>query len=153
MAPKTSVDAPEEGVGIIYNPKTELGNGFFPLISRAWVRSLVVANAVFRGWPIAHNVADAEISEGLQYLNNISDKSLAAMSDSSKKQFRYIKKLYEKLASEVSELSAKNPEGPMDNALDDKIHEITNCFFAFMQQLDYETLGITAEYSDAGKKL
>lgn len=150
---KTSVDSEATKAPLKYNPRTESGTGFFPLLMRAWLHTIVVAYAVFRKWPITYEVAAAELSEALTHIRAIKSDYLAPLTAEAQQQVQSLINDIQTLSTEIDKEVAGLGKTEMDDKYSERLHEMTNKIFALAQQLDYEALGLPSDLSDAGKEL
>ena len=136
-----------------YKPTTEFGKGFFPLLMRSWIRTLIVANAVFQKWPITLEAASAELSEGFNYWTMIKQGTLLQFSGATTQQLAFLNLDYRRLEDDLRKEHEKNPTGPIPEWLDARLRSLTEGIFVLLAELDKETLGLNVLQTDAGKKL
>lgn len=151
---KTSVDSEATTKPPLkYEPKTNNGAGFFPLIMRAWLHSLAVAYAVFRKWPITYEVAIAELDEAVGCLTEIKPIAFDPMSETIEKQYLRIVSELRTVAEELRKAATGKEKEELDERFNERLHEVTNMTFALATALDLETLGLMPGDTDAGKNL
>lgn len=151
---KTSVDSEATTKPALkYEPKSLIGKGFFPLLMRAWVHSLMVAYAVFRKWPITYEVAIAEMEEAIGCLVEIQAPAFDPMSYPIQKQFMQILNRLRAITEEIRQASSGKEKEAMGDEFSEQLHEVTNMIFALATALDFETLGLGPGDTDAGKNL
>ena len=148
---KTSVDTEKTADPVQYKPRTTDGLGFFPLLMRAWVHSLVVAYSVFRGWPITYEVAIAELQEAKSRMDKVYIPDYGIYTEKTALQIVAMRNKLDFILTEMQ----SNPglEVQVQDKHSEALHDLTNMIFALAAHLDYETLGMSPDNSDAGKTL
>lgn len=151
---KTSVDSEAtKSPTLKYNPRSESGMGFFPLLMRGWLHSLVVAYAAFRKWPITNEIAAAELEEALGHLKAIPYTSLEPLTLEMQMHFAGIKEITRQALENVNNAQNTDPKAELSDKVSEDMHNLTNMIFALASKLDSETLGLAHEATDAGKEL
>lgn len=136
-----------------FKANTEYGMGFMPVLQRAWIRTLIVANSVFRGYGITNEEAIAELQEASEYMNNISVAAKKIMGAESRVKLESFRKKLQELSDSMHAKYSGKPKEALGDEEMQNLRNVTNLGFALMSQMDKELLGLPDAATDPGQKL
>ncbi len=132
-------------------PKSDYGAGFLPIMIRAWARTLIIANAVFRGWPVTNDITQAELTEATTYITNLADIH-DRVSDNTNAAITEWREQLDALRVAFDFQLSTTPDSALAY-LDPLLQQFTASTFALMARLDEDLLGLTRAETDPGKHL
>ena len=132
-----------------YNPDSDHGRGFLPLMVRALGHSLFVIGAHFHTWPMTVEQARAELSEGLQHANAIAT-NLDILSKAGNEHVTDWKRSTQMLIDAFGVAENNNPEQLITEHQQALVNYAQQTW-ALTALLDQELLGLTGAQTDAGR--
>lgn len=136
---------------IAYNPQTDHGRGFLPLLTRVTQFVTLIIGAIGYEWPITVEIARGNIDRAIQRSKDITITEAILSPDANKALANW-----QAQAQALSDILKKEEQKKADSPLTTEHKELLKAFvnqtWALTALLDRELLGLTTDETDPGRE-
>lgn len=129
-----------------YNPTTDYGAGFLPLLNRATGHALFVIGARLHDWPMTTEQAHAELTEAINHINAL-QVNAGLLSTAGREAIENWKTTLQGLVNELAPHVNTNPDARL---MADMVTYAQQTY-ALLAILDTELLDLAPPHTDAGR--
>lgn len=137
-------------MAIPYNPTTDHGKGFLPLLARAVMFQSGVYIAVHNGWPMNVETARASLDIAIEHARNVGN-FLPYVAGTTREYIDDWKRQTEILRDSFRITEGQDPEALFTDAQKDLVKQHAQQTWALMTYLDLDLIGMPDDLTDPGR--